>query len=120
MTEVTVVFPKGGGLNVEDKETCFEDASLFWRVESFNKEIGKVQIAFEDGVDFFDNSHVSPQRTLAYSGSNGNEFAEIRVYGRAPRSPGPKKYTVTGFKANGTKEVEVDPEITVVKDIGPN
>ena len=119
MTEVTVVFPKGGGLNVEDKETCFEDASLFWRVESFNKDIGKVQISFADGVDFFDNSHKSPQRRLAYCGTAGNEYAEVQVYGRAPKDPGRKKYTVTGFKANGQKEEEVDPEITVVKDIGP-
>jgi hypothetical protein len=123
MTEVTVVFPAGGGVEVEDNEVCFQEASLQWRVGSFNKDVEEVQISFANGVDFFDGSHLSPKRGMKYSGAPASQYAEVLVYGEAPINPKSDpdyktwKYTVTGFKSSGTNE-EKDPEITVVRDIG--
>lgn len=114
MTEVSVVFPRDGQINVQHRESVEPNQEVSWRVQSFNPGISHVQITFENGEPFFSGSPQSPQKALTYSGDPGEEFASTTVYGRAPEYEETIvcKYTVAGI--GGGADETVDPEIAVV------
>ena len=114
MTEVSVVFPSGGRIDVQNRESVEADQDLSWKVQSFNPNVKKVKITFEDAANkFFGASHESPERVLSYSGAPGQEFAMATIYGCAPKGNSTKtaKYTVTGI-VDGENIVR-DPEIVI-------
>ena len=81
MTEVSVVFPSGGKIDVQNRESVEADQELSWKVQSFNPNVKKVKITFEDTANkFFGASHESPERVLSYSGAPGQEFAMATIW----------------------------------------
>ena len=118
MTEVSVIFPSNGSLDVQHRENVEVNQEVGWRVQSFNPDVARVKITFEDATDTFfltlgGQSHESPERGLTYSGAPGHEFGTANIYGRAPKTSPAKiaKYTVTGI--TGDVDIVQDPVIVI-------
>jgi len=118
MTEVSVVFPSQGNIDVQNRESVEEHQEVSWRVQSFNPAVTGVRIRFEDpAYRFFTTvngeSHESPERALSYSGAAGQEFATATIYGRAPEAEvvTSAKYSVIGTTAGA--EIKLDPVIVI-------
>jgi len=118
MTEVSVVFPSRGNIDVQHRESVEANQGLSWKIQSFNPQVKKVKIRFELEADgFFQTnsgvSHESPERLMAYSGDKGNEFAMATIYGCAPDEDKTRaaKYSVIGI-VDG-EDIVLDPEIVI-------
>ena len=123
MTEVSVVFPSKGSIDVQHRESVEANQGLSWKIQSFNPVVKSVRIRFEKTTDqFFQTSsgvtHESPERIMAYSGKPGQEFAMATIYGCAPDEASMRtaKYSVIGI-VDG-EDIVLDPEILIHTEPG--
>jgi hypothetical protein len=142
MTDIEIMFPakdeatgvtKAEVYVTRESQAMKENQRVTWEITSFNPDIERVRIKFDDpSLDFFPDEtssiplppspEIEEPLPKPYSGSHDQLIRRREIYGRAPIVQNMNdgecrlcKYTVFGLDANGGELVKHDPDIVIAR-----